>query len=174
MRIQLKVELDCEPRAVWRALHSPAVLQELYGPLVHTASGIEGGFPTSWTTGTEHVLTIRAAGLVPLGRQRIALRDDRRPDGTRILSDEGGGVSGPLASLASWRHRMAVSAVPDRPGAALYRDRLDIGGPAAALYWYPLWALWQWREVRMKQLAPTWAYDPEPPEQTTDGASEPG
>jgi hypothetical protein len=26
--------------------------------------------------------------------------------------------------------------------------------------WYTMWAFWQWRGMRLRQLAPTWAYDP--------------
>ena len=26
--------------------------------------------------------------------------------------------------------------------------------------WYPTWAFWQWRGMRLRQLAPGWAYDP--------------
>ena len=26
--------------------------------------------------------------------------------------------------------------------------------------WYPTWAFWQWRGLRLRQLAPTWSFDP--------------
>ena len=34
MRILLKLVIDCDADAAWRALHSPRAVAELYGPLV--------------------------------------------------------------------------------------------------------------------------------------------
>jgi hypothetical protein len=56
---------------------------------------------------------------------------------------------------------MAVAPAPGDPGRTLWRDRLVIGGPAAAALWPVLWTVWQWRGARLRQLAPTWAHDPE-------------
>ena len=54
---------------------------------------------------------------------------------------------------------MAVSALPD--GRTLYRDQLLAHAGALDLVaWYPTWAFWQWRGLRLRQLAPTWSFDP--------------
>jgi hypothetical protein len=159
MRIQLKTVLDCEPDVAWRALRSPAALREIYAPLMVMEP--EGTLPTMWTSTTATV-ALSVAGLVPAGRQRIDLSfDDHRADGVRILADDGKPLTGPLALLGGWRHRMAVAPAPDDAGKTLYRDRLDITGAAAPALWFPLWAVWQWRGSRIAELAPTWAYDPE-------------
>lgn len=159
MRIQLKTVLDCEPDVAWRALRSPAALQELYAPFLTMRT--DERLPTMWQP-TATTVGLSLAGLVPAGKQRIDLDfiEDRK-DGVRILVDEGAPLSGPLALLESWRHRMAVAPAHDDHGKTLYRDRLDIGGAAAPALWFPLWTVWQWRASRLKELAPTWAYDPE-------------
>lgn len=159
MRIQLKTVLDCEPDVAWRALRSPAALQEIYGPLLSMKPVTE--LSTMWQATTAEV-ALSIAGLVPSGRQRIDISfDDDRADGVRILVDDGKPLSGPLALLGSWRHRMAIAPAPHDQGKTLYRDRLDIGGAAAPALWFPLWTVWQWRASRLAELAPTWAYDPE-------------
>ena len=58
-----------------------------------------------------------------------------------------------------WDHQMAVSSVAGHPNRTLWRDRLTIGGASAPLLWPTLWALWQWRQLRITQLAPSWAFD---------------
>ncbi len=159
MRIQLKTVLDCEADVAWRALRSPAALREIYAPLL--AMRPEDELPTMWQA-TSAEVALSLAGIVPTGRQRIDISfDDHRRDGVRILVDDGRPLTGPLALLRSWRHRMAVAPAPDDHGKTLYRDRLDIGGAAAPALWFPLWTVWQWRASRLAELAPTWAYDPE-------------
>ena len=70
-----------------------------------------------------------------------------------MLRDGGGALTGPLAVFDRWDHRMAVSALPD--GRTLYRDQLLARAGALDLVaWYPTWAFWQWRGMRLRQLAP--------------------
>lgn len=92
-------------------------------------------------------------------------------DGTvRILHDSGGGLSGMLAALPHLDHRMAIAPDPAGPDAegrlrTLYRDQLVVrAGALTPLAWYAMWGFWQWRGMRLRQLAPTWAYDPPPAE----------
>ena len=160
MHVQLKLILDCDPDAAWRAIKSPTVLTELYGPLLQPESQ-EGAFPTIWGPGS-HAVTLKALGLVPVGGQDIRLDfQEKRPDGVRIMHDSGAPLSGPLTLLTRWDHRMAIAPAPGDPTKTLYRDRLEIAGAVAPALWYPLWSLWQWRGARMVQMAPTWAFDPE-------------
>ncbi len=162
MRIMLKLVLDCDADAAWRALHSPRAIAELYGPLVDVAPLADP--PTLLEPGSDVPVQLRLAGAVPLGRQLIHASDryveDRRGP-VRILRDSGIPLTGPLASLAVWDHQMAVSPAPGEAGKTLWRDRLVIGGGAAVLLWPVLWATWQWRAARLRALAPTWAFDPE-------------
>ena len=37
MRILLKLVIDCDADAAWRAVHSPRAVAELYGPLLDLA-----------------------------------------------------------------------------------------------------------------------------------------
>jgi hypothetical protein len=164
MRILLKLVLDCDADAAWRALHSPAAVAELYGPLLQMDPLSDP--PTSWESGTDAPVQLSVAGAVRVGRQLISVTDRVTTDAAgpvRIFRDSGIPLTGPLAALEVWDHQMAVSALPGDPTKTLWRDRLTIGGAAAPLLWPMLWATWQWRGLRLKALAPTWAHDPEPP-----------
>ncbi len=113
MRIMLKFVIDIDPDAAWRALHSPAALAELYGPLVRLAPLTP--LPTSWSTGDEAVVGLSFGGMLPLGRQLIDPGDVIRDVGgqrVRILRDTGIPLSGPLAALDVWDHQIAVSPAP--------------------------------------------------------------
>ncbi|WP_353807420.1 hypothetical protein [Agromyces sp. SYSU T00194] len=162
MRLLLKLVLDCTPDAAWRALHSPAVLREVVAPWLDFSSLEEGGLPTRWEADGPHRVMSLAFRRFPTGEEVIDLdHPDGLPAGVRMLRDTGGGRSGLFAALDRWDHRMAVSPAPDGSGRTLYRDQLLAGGGAIDLVaWYPTWAFWQWRGARLKQLAPTWSYDP--------------
>ena len=96
-----------------------------------------------------------------MGRQDIDLRfDTRTHEGVRIVRDAGRGVDGLPGVLRSWYHRMAVAPHPDDAGATLYRDRLEFdAGPLTPAMWAGLWPLWQWRALRLKQLAPSFDHE---------------
>lgn len=164
MRILLKFEIDCDVDAVWRALHSPRAVAELYGPLIDLEPLVPGEMPTSWEPGAEVPVQLLLAGIMPMGQQLIHVSERHVDDANgpvRIFRDSGIPLSGPLASLDVWDHQMAVSPVPGDPSKTLWRDRLVIGGATAPLLWPMMWATWQWRAARVKALAPTWAHDPE-------------
>jgi hypothetical protein len=163
MAVMLKERLDCRPEAVWRALRSPTVMREVAGPWLGYASLEDGGFPATWQEGP-HPVRVLAAGLLPLGEQEIAISlDTTTHAGVRIVRDAGQGTAGVPGVLKSWYHRMAVSPHPDDPAATLYRDRLEFdAGAATPAIWPGVWALWQWRGARIKQLAP--GFDELPPE----------
>lgn len=190
MRILLKLVLDCDADAAWRALHSPRAVADLYGPLVDLTPLDAVGLPASLEPGADVPvrLTLGALGglgglggrsaAIPLGDQLIHVserytRDARGP--VRILRDSGIPLTGPLAALDVWDHQMAVAPAPNDPSKTLWRDRLVIGGAAAPALWPVLWATWQWRAARLRALAPTWAHDAEltDPELTEPELTEP-
>ncbi|GAA2002059.1 hypothetical protein [Microbacterium ulmi] len=165
MRILLKLVVDCDADAAWRALHSPRAVAELYGPLVDLSPLESRGLPTTWEPGADVPVQLSVGGLVPLGRQLIHVSEIRTADAhgpVRVFRDSGIPLTGPLASLDVWDHQMAVSPAPGDPARTLWRERLVIGGPTAAALWPVLWSTWQWRGARIAALAPTWAHDPEP------------
>ena len=164
MRILLKLVIDCDADAAWRALHSPRAIAELYGPLVELEP-LAATLPTSLEAGADVPVQLSLAGSVPLGRQLIHVSERMTNDAcgpVRILRDSGIPLTGPLAALDVWDHQMAVSVAPGDATKTLWRDRLVIGGAAAPALWPMLWATWQWRGARIKALAPTWAHDPDP------------
>ena len=150
MRVLLKFGLQCSADAAWRALASPAVFRAVSAPFTTFTSGELNGFPQSWPAG-EHPVTAFAFGVIPVGEQVIDISFEER-DGARIVHDDGGGVSGPLALARDWHHSMAVSASAD--GRTLYRDELRFAGPV--ILWPVFWAFWQWRGWRLRTLAPRW------------------
>ncbi|WES62945.1 hypothetical protein P0L94_10820 [Microbacter sp. GSS18] len=163
MRILLKLVIDCDADAAWRALHSPRAVAELYGPLLEMTPMAAEGLPTALEPGADVPVVLSAAG-VPVGRQLIHVSDRYVEDSrgpVRILRDSGIPLTGPLAALDVWDHQMAVSPAPGDPSKTLWRDRLVIGGAAAPALWPMLWATWQWRGARIRAMAPTWAHDPE-------------
>jgi len=165
MRILLKLVLDCDADAAWRAVHSPRAVAELYGPLMDLTPLVPSGMPTTWQPGDDVPVQLSLGGVVPLGRQLIHTTDRVTEDAhgaVRIFRDSGIPLTGPLASLDVWDHQMAISPAPGDPTKTLWRDRLVIGGPTAPALWPVLWGTWQWRAMRIRALAPTWAHDPEP------------
>lgn len=159
MRVLLKLTLDCTPDAAWRALRSPAVLREVVAPWLDFSSLESGGLPTTWPEGRHRVRAL-AFRRFPAGDELVDVSyPGGLPTGVRMLRDGGGAIAGPLALFDRWDHRMAVSELPD--GRTLYRDQLLAHAGALDLVaWYPTWAFWQWRGMRLKQLAPTWSFDP--------------
>lgn len=154
MRVQLKLVLDAPPDAVWAALKSPSVLAEVAHPFFSFEPLSPRGLPRVWTPGEHPVAASVLWGMFPVGEQVIDIRFRER-GAVRIVEDDGGPVSGPLAVVTGWRHRMAVSAAPG--GGTLYRDRLDISaGVLTPVVWFGAWLFWQWRGFRLSRLAPTW------------------
>lgn len=161
MRILLKLVLDADADAAWRALHSPSVVAELYGPLLQLQSLTAEGMPTRLESGADVPVQLRV-GPVPLGRQLISVNDRTAEEGrTRILRDSGVPLTGPLAVLDVWDHQLAVTPAPGDPARTLWRERLVIGGAAATAFWPVLWTMWQWRGARLRRMAPSWAHEPE-------------
>jgi hypothetical protein len=170
MRIMLKLVLDCDADAAWRALHSPRAVADLYGPLIDLTPMEATGMPATLEPGTDLPVRLSlggpalAGGALSLGDQLIHVteryvQDARGP--VRILRDSGIPLTGPLASLDVWDHQMAVAPAPGDASKTLWRDRLVIGGGAAPVLWPLLWTTWQWRAARLRALAPSWAHDPE-------------
>jgi hypothetical protein len=91
----------------------------------------------------------------------VNLRVESRQDGNvRILRDTGRGLSGSLAAVTHWDHRMAIAPDPAGTGKTLYRDQLIFrAGPATLALWPAFWTFWQWRMAQLKRLAPSWRFD---------------
>ena len=158
MRVRLNLLLDCPPDAAWEAVHSPAVFQAVSGPITAAQSLEADGFPDRWAV-TEHRVRLRMLGLLPMGTQLIALRDETRADGTRIVHDEGGPLTGAMSIVSRWHHRMAISPDPAAPDSRTrFRDALDVGaGVLTPVVWFGFWVFWQLRAQQLRRLAPGWA-----------------
>jgi hypothetical protein len=165
MRILLKLVLDCEPDAAWRAVRSPAVFQQVSAPVMVFSSLDEGGFTDQWSCG-EHVVEAKLFGVIPAGRQLIDIRTEQRPalathgrhadtSPVRIVHDTGRGLTWPLTLTTSWHHEMAISSTGD--GRTLYRDRLRFSsGLLTPVMAVAYWVFWQARAVAMRRLSREW------------------
>jgi hypothetical protein len=157
MRVLLKLVLDCSPDDAWRAVRSPEIFEAASAPFTTFESLEVGGYPELWEEGP-HPVAVKALGLVEIGDQIIDVSFAQKADATgryvRLMRDDGGGLSGPLALITRWEHTMAIAAAPG--GRTLYRDRLVFeAGALTPLLWPLYWAFWQWRGIRLKQLAAT-------------------
>ncbi len=155
MNVFLRLTLDCEPDAAWRAIANPAVFKAVSSPLMKISSKEKDGFPEAWLGDGPHEVSMRLLGIIPLGRQTIDISFTQRPGGVRMMVDSGKPLSGPLSVVKSWDHRMAVSETGNRQ--TLYRDRLVVkAGLLTPFIFIGMWTFWQIRGAKLKKLAPTW------------------
>ncbi len=164
MRVLLKLELDCEVDAAWRAIRSPHVMRQVAAPLLGFWSLEQGpsprsGFPDTWPPG-EHPVEVSALTVLTVGEQVITISYPqqtlrRRRDGVRMVRDRGRATSGPLTAVTRFEHTMAVA--PAAGGRTLFRDQLKFSaGILTPLLWPMFWMFWQWRGFRLQRLAPGW------------------
>lgn len=158
MRVRLDLLLDCPADAAWEAVHSPAVFQAVSGPITTAESLEPGGFPERWPGG-EHRVRLRMLGLLPMGTQVIRLRDETRPDGARIVHDEGGPLSGAMTVVTGWHHQMAIAPNPLSPATRTrFHDTLDVrAGLLTPFAWLGFAVFWRMRGRQIQKLAPGWA-----------------
>ena len=153
MRTQFAVQ--CSADTAWSAVHSPDVAARLYAPLIVMRP--EHDFPERFGPGARASVRLRLWGRLPIGSQLISIEDSEAEDGTaegRTMHDVGGPLSGPLALLSGWHHRITILPVTAR--GAVWRDELTISGAWAPLCWPALAVMWQWRRRRLERLARSW------------------
>ncbi|WP_167046571.1 hypothetical protein [Salinibacterium sp. ZJ454] len=155
MRVRLKLVLNCQPDAAWAAIARPEAFRAVSAPLATFESLTVAGFPDRWTPGLPHPVALRLFGAIPIGTQTIDVAFTERRNGVRMMTDSGHALSGPLAVIDSWDHRMAISATAD--GRTLYRDQLSFSaGAVTPLVWVGLWLFWQWRAIGLTRAARSW------------------
>ena len=151
MKIQLRETLPASADDVWDAIRSPRVFTEVSSPLLGMYSCEPSGAPERWLGDGPHRIEIRLFKLFKLGTQTIDISFETRADDTRIMTDAGIPQSGALTAIKTWRHRMAVTPLPN--GETLYRDRLDFSaGVLTPIIWLSLWCFWQWRAYKLKSV----------------------
>ena len=68
MRIMLKLVLDCDADAAWRALHSPRAIADLYGPLLDLAPMDAAGMPTRLEPGADVPASLESEQRIGIAR----------------------------------------------------------------------------------------------------------
>lgn len=144
MDVFLRMTLDADVDTVWDALSRPAQMRAAVRPFMRVRSLERSGFPPRWLPNTPHLVALSLFGIIPLGTQVIEVNYVERAGGVRMMIDSGAPMTGPLARLTRWDHRMAVS--PIGPRQTLYRDRLRVrAGWLTFAYWLGMWFMWQLR-----------------------------
>ena len=155
MRVRTQGTVAGSTGGAGAAVLSAAVAAGLYAPLLVMSP--ERRFPDRFTTGDRIRVRLRLWGVVPLGSQRIEIEDSASEDGTaggRTMHDVGRPLTGPLALLAGWHHRITILPVTAR--GAIWRDELTISGAFAPLCWPVFAVMWRWRRARLKRRARSW------------------
>lgn len=154
MRIRVETALECSADAAWDAAHRPAIAARLYAPVMRMLP-VQGALPERFSSGDRVRVSLRLAGVLPMGSQLIAI-EDLAPDGAgaRTMRDAGRPLSGPLSLLRSWNHEMTVVGSPR--GNALWRDELQITGAFAVVAGPVLWVMWHWRVAKLRRLSRGW------------------
>lgn len=158
MKIQLSFVIQCAPDEAWNAVHSPELAAKLYGPMMQMRP--LSALPQRFEHGDSVLVQLRLFGIIPLGKQRIIVADEvqEHPQGSvRTMHDVGGGVSGPLAWLRGWHHRMSVSPAANHRNRTYWQDELTFHGPLALLAWPALRLTWGWRANRIRRAAQSWS-----------------
>lgn len=161
VKIKIQVHLECAADAAWRGLHSPAVAERLYLPLLRMKPQNGGSFPAQFSSGTSIEVKLLLFQVITVGSQRIMIEDlvmkDQGSGGLRTMRDAGRPLSGPLALVNSWNHEITVG--PAGNERTLWSDELTVGGwfaPFAALI---LWPMWHWRGAKLKRISRDWKFE---------------
>lgn len=116
--------------------------------------------PQRFEHGDSIVVQLRLFGIIPLGKQRIIISDElseHPTDSARTMHDIGGGITGPLAWLRGWHHRMTISPAANHLNKTYWQDELTFHGPLAVFAWPALRLTWAWRANRIRRAAPSWS-----------------
>jgi len=152
VKIRTQATLPASIDSVWGALHAPAVFTAVSSPFTRFKASEVGGLPERFESGRDYEVTASAFGVVSMGRQIIHLVDEVSSWLSRTVTDQGHGVTGPLALLTGWRHTMSVSARPD--GMTDFHDELHLDSSLwSVVAWPGLQLFWVWRGMRLRQIA---------------------
>jgi SAM-dependent methyltransferase len=133
-------------------LHTPEIFRAVSSPFTVFRDDPAGPLPERFQPDTDYSVIVTAGGMIPLGKQIIRLEDTVASWAERQTVDVGRGVSGMLSQLDGWNHQMALEATPD--GSTLFRDTLTVNaGWLTPIMWPTFMIFWQWRALRLRQVA---------------------
>lgn len=157
MKFSLQVELHCTVSEAFRALHNPDVFRRVSAPFLRFRPLSPRVFPERYVSGHSYVVSAYALGFVPLGTQEI--NPVTTSAGTeRTFLDNGRGLTGALAKVTTFRHRMHLS--PSGRGPTLLTDELEFdAGILTPVMGVSFRLFWWWRHLKMKKLARSWQSD---------------
>lgn len=146
MKVVVETVLPMATQDVLARLRTPELLRFVAAPLVQFTPLDPPQFPSKWTEG-EYLVATRLFGLVPLGRQTIAISFDGASDDRYAIRDNG---HGDLAQR--WDHRIDI--VDAGSGQTRYLDTVDIeAGVLTPFVWLFAQLFYRHRQRRWRQLA---------------------
>lgn len=109
--------LDIPPQQLWSCLKSTRVFNRVTSPLMTFRSRDGHELPPEWSEGQAYTLSMRLAGIVPLGPHTITfVRIDDRAG--QLSTDESGLL------IKSWLHTMTIGDLAG--GRSVFRDELTV------------------------------------------------
>lgn len=118
MRIEITTVLDVAAERAWEAVRQPRLLDHVAWPLQSFEHVDPPTWPALWIEGSYDV-RLRLFGAVPMGRQRVMIRDMVAGPDRYGLRDDG---YGDLARR--WDH--VISIEPISSSTCRYTDRIDV------------------------------------------------
>lgn len=157
MQVSVSFDIDCAASTAWDALHQIATIASVYGPVMTMRS--QERLPETLQSGDRLEVQLRVLGMLPVGRQLIAISDTydgHGVDRVRTMHDRGGPIRGPLILARKWHHQISLATKPGTPNQTTWTDTLSFTGSFSWLMKPVLWVVWQLRASRIRQLARSW------------------
>lgn len=152
MKVRASAHLATDIDSAWELLHTPKVFREVSGPFTVFREDPLQPLPERFSSDTDYRVSVRALGIIPLGKQIIHLVDEVESWAQRRTTDRGRGLSGPLAALRDWNHEMTLEALDD--GGTRFSDCLTARASwLTPLAWPALQVFWWWRKLRLRAVA---------------------
>lgn len=145
MRVKVTSVFAAPAERVAAAVKTSALLLHVAAPLIVFRSLEPEGFPDIWPPGP-HQVSMRAFGILPLGRQTIHIElHEAGPDLWRVR-DKGSGQLVPV-----WDHWIAIR--PRADGSCDYEDVVEVqAGVLTPFIWAFAAVFYRWRQSRWRSL----------------------
>jgi ligand-binding SRPBCC domain-containing protein len=148
MRVAIETLIEAPADIVWQHLQTPALLAHVAAPVLRFTPVQPADWPAVWAEG-DYVTAMHFLGVLPLGRQTVAIRKGHSQAWPRTVRDAGWGQL-----VRQWDHLITVAA--DGPCRTRYRDEVTIGaGLLTPFIWLFALFFYRHRQRRWRRLART-------------------
>ena len=148
MRLTLETVIEAPAEQVWTHLQTPTLLRHVCHPLLAFQPIDPPHWPDQWAE-RDYAVSMKAFGLMPLGRQDIRIRKDAPSDWPRTVRDDGRGTL-----VQRWDHLIEIA--PLGESRTRYRDTVDVeAGVLTPFVWAYAAVFYRHRQARWRRLART-------------------